>query len=148
MRQKYQILIEDKNGVWKQLDLGSDNFAWTYQVNDIAELVSQQASYSQNVRLPKTANNVNIFDHANNHDATTDFPYRKHNCRVFCSDHAIAGKGSFLILLKITDCFECQVISGNASFFEMLQDSPMSDLDLGVFQIFSQSLLSAHSFGY
>lgn len=140
MRQKYQILIEDKNGVWKELDLGNDKLVWTYQVNDIAELVNRQASYSQNLRLPKTANNVNIFDHANNLDVVTDFPYRKHNCRVFCADRTIAGKGSFLILLKVTDHFECQVLSGNANFFETLQDSPMSDLDLGIFQICNASM--------
>lgn len=135
MRQKYQILIEDKNKVWKELDLGSDNIAWTYQVNDIAELVSRQASYSQNLRLPKTTNNVNVFEHSNNHDVLTDFPYQKHNCRVFCADRTIAGKGSFLLLLKVTDYFECQILSGNANFFEILQNSPMTDLDLGVFQI-------------
>jgi len=140
MIQKYQILIEDKNGVWKQLDMGTDNIAWNYQVNDIAELVSRQASYSQRLRLPKTTNNVIIFEYANNRDVVTGFPYQKHNCRVFCADRTIAGKGSFLILLKVTDSFECQILSGNANFFETLQNSLMSDLDLGVYQICNASM--------
>jgi hypothetical protein len=82
MMRKYQILIEDKNGVWRELDLGNDTFAWTYQVNDIADLVSRNASYSQALKLPRTAKNAEIFDFANCFDAVTNNPDIRHNCRV------------------------------------------------------------------
>ncbi|MDR1454647.1 MAG: hypothetical protein LBJ01_03250 [Tannerella sp.] len=140
MKREYQILIEDGRGVWRELELGADNLAWTCQVNDIAELADRNASYSQALKLPKTAGNADIFGYADSFDAVTDVPYRKHNCRVFCAGRTIAGKGSFLTVLKVSEYFECQVLSGNASFFELLQGAPMSDLDLGVFQICNRSM--------
>ncbi|MCL1936995.1 MAG: hypothetical protein FWF52_01190 [Candidatus Azobacteroides sp.] len=140
MRQKYRILIEDKKEIWQELDLGSDKLAWTCQTNNIAELESRQASYSQNIKLPKTIRNIQIFDYANIFQSATNFQYQRHNCRVYCADRAIAGKGSFLILLKVSDHFECQILSGNAGFFENLKDAPMSDLDLGVFLICNNSM--------
>jgi hypothetical protein len=140
MRQKYQILVEDKSGVWRELELGGDKFAWTYQVNDIADLISRNASYSQALKIPRTARNTAIFDFANCFDAVTNNPYRRHNCRVYCADRTIAGKGSFLVILKITEYIECQILAGNASFFELLQESPMSDLDLGEFRITNRQM--------
>jgi hypothetical protein len=140
MMQSYQILMEDKNGIWRALELGADRIAWTCQANDIADVSDRNASYSQALKLPKTAGNAALFDYANHFDAVTDVPYRKHPCRVFCAGRVIAGKGSFLILSKVSEYFECQILSGNASFFEALKDAPMGALDLGVFRVCNRSL--------
>ena len=140
MRQEYEIVIEDKNGIWKNLDLGNDRLAWNCMVNDIAVLENRNASFSIGLKLPKSTNNANIFEYANVFDAVTDIPYKRHNCRIFCAGRAIAGKGSFLELIRIRDYFECVILSGTANFFASLKEAKFSDIDLGIFQICNASM--------
>jgi len=125
-----KLLIEIDN-IWSILDLGDDKPAMNYQANNIAELKNRQADYSQNLKLPPTKNNCQLFGNSDSFDVITDFPYQKHNCRLFSNDSVLAGPGSFLILDRVTDCFEVQILSGNADLFTTLGNSKMSDLNLG-----------------
>jgi hypothetical protein len=134
----YELHIQGTDG-WKQADLGGEIPVMNYQVNDIAELKDRQAEYSQALKLPKTPNNVRIFEHAGCFDIVTGFPYRRHNCRIYCDERTVAGDGSLLLLQKVSDTFECQIISGNANFFETLQNTKMSGLDLGTYRICNAS---------
>ena len=126
----YKLLIEIEN-VWSVVDLGDDKPAMNYQANNIAELKNRQADYSQNLKLPPTKNNCQLFGNSDSFDVITGFPYQKHNCRLYSDDSILAGPGSFLILDKVTDSFEVQILSGNADLFTTLGNSKMLDLDLG-----------------
>lgn len=127
----YKLLIEDKNGVWKIVDLGDDKPRINYQANNIAELKDRQVNYSQALKLPPTKNNCALFGFSDSFDVVTDFPYKKHNCRLFSDDSVLAGTGSYLILDKVNKFFEVQILSGNADFFDILKNKEMSELDLG-----------------
>ena len=140
MKEAYQLLTEREDGTWTALDLGTDRPAWTCQANDLADLSDRNTSYSQSLKLPKTPRNIEAFGHANIFDAQSRAPYRRHPCRLYCAGRAVAGAGAYLILLKSAEYFECQILSGNAGFFDRLQEAPMSELDLGVFQICNRSL--------
>jgi len=129
----YKLYIEIEIGdttVWKLADLGDDKPAMTKQANDIAELKDRQADYSQSLKLPPTHNNCQMFGFSDQLDVITDFPYKRHNCRLFSNDSLIAGIGSYLILTKANKYLEVQILSSNAYFFSMLESKPMSDLDL------------------
>jgi len=129
----YKLYIEIEIGdttFWKLADLGDDKPAMTKQANDIAELKDRQADYSQSLKLPPTHNNCQMFGFSDQLDVITDFPYKRHNCRLFSNDSLIAGIGSYLILTKANKYLEVQILSSNADFFSMLESKPMSELDL------------------
>jgi len=137
-----KLLIEIDN-IWSILDLGDDKPAMNYQANNIAELKNRQADYSQALKLPLTKNNCALFGRSDSFDVITDFPYQKHNCRLFSNDSVLAGPGSFLILDRLTDFFEVQILSGNADLFTTLSLNKMSELNLGSSDIGVNSILQA-----
>ena len=126
----YKLYIEI-NSVWKIVDLGDDKPAMNKQANDIAELKDRQVDYSQSLKLPQTRNNCQLFGFSESVDVVTDFPYKKHKCRLFSNDSVIAGIGSYLVLVKVNEYFEVQILSSNADFFSILESKKVSELDLG-----------------
>lgn len=126
----YKLYIEI-NSVWKIVDLGDDKPAMNKQANDIAELKDRQVDYSQSLKLPQTRNNCRLFGFSESVDVVTDFPYKKHKCRLFSNDSVIAGIGSYLVLVKVNEYFEVQILSSNADFFSILESKKVSELSLG-----------------
>lgn len=126
----YKLYIEI-NSVWKIVDLGDDKPAMNKQANDIAELKDRQVDYSQSLKLPQTRNNCQLFGFSESVDVVTDFPYKKHKCRLFSNDSVVAGIGSYLVLTKVNEYFEVQILSSNADFFSILESKKVSELDLG-----------------
>jgi hypothetical protein len=137
----YKLYIEDLAGTWRIADLGNEKPAMNYQVNNLAELKDRQADYSQSLKLPITPTNCEIFGYSNEFDVVSEVPYRKLNCRLFYGDSVIAGKGSYLILERVTNKFETQILSGIADLFDTLKNLDMSSLDLGTVKLIDDNLL-------
>ena len=127
----YELKIEDKNRVWRTADLNNDAIPMSYQTNNIAELENRQANYSLTLKLPLSNNNCRIFDFADIPNVVSDFPYKTHECRLYANGFTLAGKGALLKPLRVSDVFECQILSGIADFFNSLKNKQMSELDLG-----------------
>lgn len=141
----YELKIKDLNGVWHTADLGNDLPAMNYQVNDIAELKDRQADYSQQLKLPKSAVNRKIFGYSDIIEVVTEAPYRRFDCRLFLNDVVIAGIGSYLILDRVSEHFEVQILAGTKSFFRTLAERDMSDLDLGSYVLGSSWIASPYN---
>lgn len=128
----YELYIQDKNGDYQQADLGEKMPDMSYGANDIAQIENRNANVSMAIKLPKSPKNCQIFDFSHLPDSASDFPYRRHNCRLYSNGYTLAGKGSYITLVRTTDFeFETQILSGIADFLVTLKESPMSDLDLG-----------------
>lgn len=125
----YTLYI-NRGGEWQIVDLGNNKPAINFQTNDIADLKTRQYNYSQALKIPMTKRNCWVFEGVENIDVSTSFAYAKHECRLFSNGFVIAGVGSYLILDKITDSFECQIVSGASSLYDAL-NAPMSELNLG-----------------
>lgn len=141
---EYELKIKDLKGVWHTADLGRDLPAMNYQVNDIAELKDRQADYSQRLKLPLSATNKRIFGYSNVFDVIDLTAYRRLDCRLYLNDVEIAGKGSYLVLDRVSDSFEVQILSGVADLFELLTNRDMSSLDLGEYVIGSSPIPSLY----
>lgn len=126
---KYKLYIKN-DGTWSLLDFGDDMPAFNFQSNNLVGLDSRQSNYSQQLRLPMTTNNKHAFGLCNIFDVVTDFAYQNHECRLYSNEYEIAGRGTVLILDRITDFFEVQIISGINTFFDAI-NRPMSEVDLG-----------------
>lgn len=125
----YRLLIK-VNNVWIDADMSDDAPAMTYQANDLAELKDRQADYSQAVKLPVTPINIRIFGYANEPSVISDTgaPYKRLECRIFANERLLAGYSSYIVLLSVNDFFNCQILSGNANFFDALSDINMADV--------------------
>lgn len=126
----YQLQIKDKKFQFRIADLFPDEeIPMNYQGNNLAELKDVQANYSQKISLPMTVNNIQIFDYTNERSVFSHFPYKKHPCWLLVDGINIVGSNAFLIIDKITDCFECQILSGNSDIFEYLKTVKLSDIN-------------------
>lgn len=126
----YKLYIQ-KLETWYLVDMGDDQPAMNYQVNNIAELKNRQCDYSQALKLPLSKRNCALFDIPESMDVVTDIPYIKIPCRLFSNESVLAGTDSFIILNKVNKFIEVQILSGNANLFEILSKEPMSNLNLG-----------------
>ena len=140
----YKLYVEI-DSIWKLVDIGSNKPAMSYQCNNIAELKDRQSDYSQSLKLPFTSNNCLIFGYSNEFAVVTDLPYKKINCRLINDNSVLAGPGSYMVIDKITEFFEVQILSGNADFFETLQKKQMSELNLGFYQFGTRTILESYS---
>lgn len=131
----YKLYIKDLSNVWRLADLGDSKPAMNYQSNDINELKDRKANYSQELQLPFTPVNCAVFGYVNDDDIISNVPYTKLECRLFCGDALISGKGSYVVLRDVTDKFSVQILSGTADFFETISKLEPSELELGVIQL-------------
>lgn len=114
--------------IWSRLDTGDDAPAMTYQANDLAELKDRQADYSQSLNLPLTKHNLTVLGLPDHVDSQTELPYKLIPCRLYADEYELAGKGAVLVIDEVTDSIECQVLGSSASLFDVLEDSPLSDI--------------------
>lgn len=130
----YKLIVKHNN-TWTNVDLGTDAPAMTYQANDLAELKDRQADYSQALKLPLTTNNIKIFDFSNDLTSvpSNGAPYKKLECRLYNDESILAGLNSYIIVLSVDTFFNCQILSGNANFFDAL-DALDIKIDLGYFR--------------
>ncbi len=130
-----ELLIEktEGSGNWVRLDLGTELPVMNFQANDFKDLVDRRASYSQALRLPLTAENCAAFGFANIFEAQSNYPYQIHACEWLVDGIRVVGSGYKLCLLKVTDSFECQIVSRVHGLFDTLDNTPMADLEIGQF---------------
>ena len=126
-----ELYIEDKNGNYQLVDL-TESVIMNYETNNIAELQHRKANYSLEIKIPKSKNNCQIFDNLQINDIVTDFPYRKHNCRLYRNGYTIAGQGSYLKCIEEDfHYFSFQILSGIADAFTAMKETKLSDINLG-----------------
>lgn len=122
--QKNELFI---NGV--RADLGGGVVAFTFQVNNIAEIKSRQGTFSNLFKLPKTANNKEIFENSNNVNSASNIPYTKLTADYYEDGLQIVSNG-VARLVNSDAYFNVLITSGNLDFFETLKDLNISDLPI------------------
>ena len=111
---------------WAYVDLGEDEPATTLQTNDIAELQDRQSSYTQELALPLTQHNRAVLGLPDEISSITPTPYRRLECRLYCNEYDLLPYGSSMLIDSVTDTINVQVVGPEISFFEALQNAPMS----------------------
>lgn len=131
----YKLKIKDSNNNWVNADIGEDKPAITYQANDIAELQDRQGTFSQALKLPKTAINQAIFENLDVFENNTLAPYKTYECRLYYNDYELAGIGAMLYVIRVSTAYEVQILAGNTDIFETMSNTLIEDVDLGNFII-------------
>lgn len=138
-----ELKIKDINGVWHTADLDNETkFAMNYQVNDIASIDRREGNISLTVKLPKTRENSIIFGFSHLEDSFSEVPYRNLDCALISNSIYLTEKGCVIKILKITDFYECQILSSIINFYQLIKNTAMSDIDLGQASYSRDSLLN------
>ena len=101
----------------------------SFSVNKIAEAIRPSGSFSNQFKLPKTQNNINIFEVADSLNSNTNIPYLKLQCRLIQNGRELISDG-FAIIEQSAKDYEVVCYGGNLDFFEKIKDKKLSDLDL------------------
>jgi hypothetical protein len=112
----------------QRVDLyGNEQIVASFAVNSLTDIDSRQGVYSNTFRIPRTTNNISIFESSHIVISGSKMPYKKAHCRVVADGVEFYGLAE---LKSFKEDFEVFFVSGNADFFLAIKDRKLSDLDL------------------
>lgn len=125
----------------------------TLQVNDIAEIKDRNAHYSNNIKLPKTPNNIATLEQLGLIGNITRIPYETVNVKYVLNGIEIVSSGKGI--LKNTDKFyNLNFYDGNISFSGLIGEAKMNKLDFSSYNhsltqvVFTDSLTNTSGYIY
>lgn len=102
--------------------------AYTYQVNNIAELQDRQANYSNEFDIPMTADNVRKLGFPNLVTTNSNAPYRRLSCSHYKNGVGIIENG-VAIIKGSSSSIKVVVYSGIYDFFQQIADRSINEID-------------------
>jgi len=102
--------------------------AQTLKSNDIGDLKTRNANYTNQFKVPFTENNDRIYENAKSHQSDTSVPYQKQKARVRQDGIDTIANGIH-VLKRASNGYEMFILSGVAEFFDIIEGKLMSDLD-------------------
>jgi hypothetical protein len=106
--------------------------ALNFQINDLAELKDRQGNFSNQFKIPMTANNRAILEDAELLQSGTDRPYRKLPARVSKNNIDVVPIG-FAIVESSEKTYNVTVFSGITYFFSLIANKQLHELDLSAY---------------
>ncbi|QQM25273.1 hypothetical protein [Elizabethkingia sp. M8] len=117
----------------QEVDVYSNtDIKFTYQVNDIAEVKDRQANYTNSFNLPRTANNIRIFEGLGEPSDSSTIPYNKISCQLALDGFDLITKGWLNITETTDNEYKIHVYSGLINFFKEIESKNLSDLGLEI----------------
>lgn len=111
----------------------------TLLINDIADIKDRNAHYSNNIKIPKTSENILTFELLGLTGNTTRIPYEQVSVKYILNGIELISKGKGI--LKNTNKFYNLVIyAGNISMVDLLGEKQLNTLD---FSSYNHSLTSS-----
>jgi hypothetical protein len=129
------VVKEQNSDKLHELDMfGNENINLTFQVDDVRDIESKNASYSKDFNLPATKRNNKFFEHyyvADRYNNNYN-PYK--NVKAFLYDDNILLMEGFLRLLNVLDksteiTYNVVIFNDVANIIDTLGDSTIKDLD-------------------
>lgn len=124
----YRVFIEGQ-----EVDLNQKTvIAQTIQATAIGsgDITGRLTSFTNQITVPATVNNVNIFGSANQVQSSTSFPFTTKSFRILCNGIQTMT-GQVVIKNSTNKEFNLQFYGDVKSFSSILGDSVLSDLDFG-----------------
>lgn len=125
------LYVKSEAGAWCVLDLfEGDMPAVTFKIDDLQQLQDRQASFSQMIKLPKSANNKRALGYAGDALIMSGTPYKEIPCRFYVDGMELVGAGFKLVIVSVSDTYNCQIISSSKGLFERLAGLELKGLEL------------------
>lgn len=120
----YEVYINNK-----LCDLSpGTKIALSLAINNIGEAIRPLGSYTNQIKLPKTQNNIDICEVAHSLNSDTSFPYQKLPARLNINGRELISDG-FAVIEQAQYFYELTIYGGNLDFFEAIKDKKLTDLD-------------------
>lgn len=113
----------------QKIDLAEAKVAVTFQVNDVAELEDRQSNFTNEIKVPFTANNKAILENAELPESAGTSTKNKLPAKIVVDGVEIVS-GGFAVIESADTHYNITIYSGIAGFFEALGDTGLQDLDL------------------
>lgn len=120
---KEQLYIEGK---LVDLSVGG-KITRTLVANSLGDITAKQSSYSTTIKLPRTANNIQIFDGLGMVGNTSTSQYKR--LRMSYSYESMPVAQGYAIINSVTDTFNISIYNGIIELQEQIKDKGLNDLD-------------------
>lgn len=118
-----QLIVRDRI-----IELAED-ITYNFQVSDVGNVSLSKSNYTSTFKIPKTHENVALFDALGVPSDTSSVPYVINN--VSClQDHNLVYSGTLVFLKTDSKYYNVTVISGAFDLFTKLSDTSFGDLPL------------------
>lgn len=110
------------------IELPKKAVSQTLQVNDIAEVKDRQANYSNNIKIPKTPNNIQTFEMLGLTGSTTTLPYDNVTVKYVIDGIELISEGKG-VLKNTNTHYNLVIYDGNITLVELLGKKELRSLD-------------------
>jgi hypothetical protein len=126
MSNKEELLIENQ-----RVDLyEGGKITRTMILNDLGTITSKQSTYSQTIKIPRTANNIKIFQGLGIAGNTSQLPYDRLRCDYLYNGIPVFHDGYAIISSVTPTTYNLTIYNGIMELGEALKDLTLNDLDL------------------
>jgi hypothetical protein len=126
MNFKEELYIEDKR---VDLYVGG-KIQRTLTLNSLGNITAKQSSYSNTIKLPKTANNILIFEGLGIEGNSSTSPYKRLKCDYYYNKLPVFNGGYAIINSNNSDSFSITIYNGIIELGEIIKNKTLSDLNL------------------
>jgi len=105
------------------------NFARTLQVNDIGNITNRNSSFTQTIKIPRTAKNKRIFEQVYNNGNQSNLPYQKASCDIIDADTGkhVVYKGWAILLESTATEYSITVYDGVIDFYNKIANLTITE---------------------
>ena len=104
-----------------QIELKSSTVARTLQINDLGDVVDRQSNYSNNIKIPKSPNNIRAFEMLGISGNTTRLPYENLVVKYVVNGIELISEGKGVVK-NTNSSYNLVVYDGNISMTDLLGD--------------------------
>lgn len=112
----------------------TDQAGISIAVNDLSDMGSRQGSFTPTVKLPKTDNNIRIFESCFSSVSASRLPYTKNRADYFSGGTQLIADG-VAVVQDAGKEINLNIFSSNATFFQLIDGKKLSELDLSAFDL-------------
>lgn len=117
----------------KRVELRPDPITRSLRIADVSEAGQRKSSFSYTIKVPKTLNNMQVFDMLAVVGNTSRKPYTEIKCDYISENIYLVSGGIAVIREGDKDNYFVNIIDGFKSLEDLLADKLISDLDLDEF---------------
>lgn len=115
----------------REIELNSKTkIAQTIQVNDLADIRTRQTNHTNRFKVPKTANNKQVFNYLGVAGNTSDTPYKLNSVYLLSESGEVLINNGFATVKSTTNTYNINIYYGSLDLFRAMGGENLSDLDL------------------
>lgn len=125
------ILDTDQNTNKGYLDMYPSKPArLNLQVNDLGDIATRNSTFSNTIRVPRTANNEALLEGTGTLFNQSDVPYKEVRCRFLRGNVTIINNGYIKLAKTTASEYHIVIFDGLVDFVSAIDTKKISDLDL------------------